>query len=290
MTKRKPIRYDPANDLYIVLGVRPAAAVDDIRRNFRQRAKEVHPDRNPDKREWAHQQFQRLNEAYEVLTDADLRPEYDRLRERYHRERDMDGVAWWERPNPRSARQSTSGSPRDHTARSVNYRRYERAVWAKHNRRSYRPYHLLFLLSSLVLGVSFCSWTMRGNVAKERTPIANVMATACANPNAMITAPQDGDEVSGPFTIWGTAASDQFASYRLEIRPVNAPTPDRLDLMVIAAQLEKKEAVANGPLAEVLSRQMPSGDYSLRLIVQMDNGETLVSCTTLIHYKRLAQS
>ncbi|MCC7451359.1 MAG: J domain-containing protein [Anaerolineae bacterium] len=281
MTRRKPVRYDPATDLYTVLGVQPAAAGDDIRRVFRQRAKEVHPDRNPDRREWAHQQFQQLNEAYEVLTSADLRAEYDRLRERYYRDRDVDGVAWWERSNPR--RQTG-------TARSANYRHYERAVWAKHNRRGYRPYHLLFVLSSLILSVSCCAWTMSGNEARDRASVANVVTPACANPNVTIIAPQNGEDVSGHFTILGTAAGDRFVSYRVEIRPINAPTPERLDWMVVAAQLEKTDAVTDGPLAEVLSSQMPSGDYALRLIVKLDSGETLTSCTTVIHYKRLSQS
>lgn len=283
MTRRKPIRYDPANDLYAALGVQPAATDDDIRRVFRQRAKEVHPDRNPDRLEWAHQQFQRLNEAYEVLTSPDLRSEYDRLRERYHRERDADGVAWWERANPRSARPSSTG-------RSANYRYYERAVWARHNRRGYRPYHLLFLISSLILSASCCSWTIQGNVAQERTPLANIVTPACANPNVTITVPLNGADVSGQFTIWGTAAGERFVSYRVEIRPITASTPEHLDWLMLAAQLEKTEAVTDGALAEVLSTQMPSGDYALRLIVRLNSGETSTSCTTLIHYKRLSQS
>jgi len=270
MTGRKRIRYDPANDLYTVLGVQPVAAVDDIRRVFRQRAKEVHPDRNPERREWAHQQFQQLNEAYEVLTSADLRAEYDRLREHYHQ-------------NRRFAGQSGPG-------RSANYRHYERAVWAKHNRRGYRPYHLLFVLSSLILSVSCCAWTMGGNDARGRTSVANIATPACANPNVTITAPQNGEAVAGRFTIMGTAAGDRFASYRVEIRSINAPTPERLDWMVVAAQLEKTDAVTDGTLAEVLSSQMPSGDYALRLIVKLDNGETITSCTNIIHYKRLSQS
>ena len=64
---KRRLRYDPANDLYAVLDVQPSATLDDLRRSFRQRAKEVHPDLNPDKTNWAHEQFQRLNDAYDIL-------------------------------------------------------------------------------------------------------------------------------------------------------------------------------------------------------------------------------
>src|SRR5262245_59964618 len=100
MSRRKPIRYDPANDLYRVLGVPPSATSDEIRRSFRLRAKEVHPDRNPDKVDWAHQQFQQLNDAYDILNDPELRVEYDRTRRIFRHERDTEGVAWWDRPTP----------------------------------------------------------------------------------------------------------------------------------------------------------------------------------------------
>ena len=79
MTKRK-IRYDPTDDLYAVLGVLPSATADEIHRAFRQRAKQVHPDLNPGKLEWAHAQFQRVNDAHDILTDTVLRAEYDMKR------------------------------------------------------------------------------------------------------------------------------------------------------------------------------------------------------------------
>lgn len=84
MTQRRHVRYDLYNDFYMVLGVDPAASNEDLQRAYRQRAKDVHPDRNPEKLAWANDQVRRLNEAYDVLKDPDLRAEYDRQRGRYH--------------------------------------------------------------------------------------------------------------------------------------------------------------------------------------------------------------
>lgn len=67
-------RKDPAG-YYALLGVSEAASAAEIKTAFRQRAKELHPDRNssPD----AVRQFQQVNEAYEVLSNPDARAQYD---------------------------------------------------------------------------------------------------------------------------------------------------------------------------------------------------------------------
>lgn len=64
-------------DYYEVLGVARGADAAEIKKAYRQKAKELHPDRNKDNPE-AEAQFKEANEAYEVLKDADKKAAYDR--------------------------------------------------------------------------------------------------------------------------------------------------------------------------------------------------------------------
>jgi molecular chaperone DnaJ len=64
-------------DYYDVLGIAKGADPDAIKKAYRQKAKELHPDRNADNPK-AEAQFKEANEAYEVLKDANKKAAYDR--------------------------------------------------------------------------------------------------------------------------------------------------------------------------------------------------------------------
>jgi len=63
-------------DLYVILGLERGASLGDIKRAFRRLARKYHPDINPGDR-LAAAQFRQIAEAYETLSDPDLRRRYD---------------------------------------------------------------------------------------------------------------------------------------------------------------------------------------------------------------------
>jgi len=64
-------------DYYEILSVTKGAAVDEIKKSYRKVAMQFHPDRNPGDKS-AEEKFKEAAEAYEVLSDADKRAQYDR--------------------------------------------------------------------------------------------------------------------------------------------------------------------------------------------------------------------
>lgn len=67
-------------DFYGVLGVPRDASAADIKKAYRQLAKELHPDRNPDDKE-AEESFKDVSAAYTVISDPEKRKLYDQFGE-----------------------------------------------------------------------------------------------------------------------------------------------------------------------------------------------------------------
>lgn len=87
-------------DYYEILGVPLDAEKKVIKQTYRQLAKKYHPDVNPGNKE-AEDKFKTINEAYQVLSDAEKRKKYDELRAQYQqwqqaggRQQDFDWQNW----------------------------------------------------------------------------------------------------------------------------------------------------------------------------------------------------
>lgn len=74
-------------DYYQILGVDKKASESDIKKAFRKLARQFHPDLNPNDKK-AEAKFKEINEAYEVLADADKRKKYDQFGQYWQQ---MDG-------------------------------------------------------------------------------------------------------------------------------------------------------------------------------------------------------
>ena len=87
-------------DYYGILGVQPNAEKKVIQQTYRQLARKYHPDVNPGNKE-AEEKFKTINEAYQVLSNAEQRKKYDELRAQYQqwqqtggRQQDFDWQNW----------------------------------------------------------------------------------------------------------------------------------------------------------------------------------------------------
>ena len=93
-------------DFYEVLGVGRSASAEDIKKAYRKLARKLHPDLNPGDKQ-AEERFKELQEAYDVLSDAENRKLYDQYGENWRAVKQGGGV-----PPPGSGGyQSAGGRP-----------------------------------------------------------------------------------------------------------------------------------------------------------------------------------
>jgi curved DNA-binding protein CbpA len=71
--------HDKYGNYYDLFGVHSKAGPEEIRKAYRARLKEWHPDKNPDRKEDAEEMTKALNMAYYILSDPARRKNYDRM-------------------------------------------------------------------------------------------------------------------------------------------------------------------------------------------------------------------
>lgn len=66
-----------SENLYEILGASENCTQDEIKKCYQKQAMQWHPDRNPSRRQYAEERFKLIGYAYRVLSNPDLRAEYD---------------------------------------------------------------------------------------------------------------------------------------------------------------------------------------------------------------------
>lgn len=67
-----------SKNYYDILGISKTASTDDIKKAYKKLAMKYHPDRNKDDTS-AEKKFKEINEAYQVLGDAEKKKQYDQF-------------------------------------------------------------------------------------------------------------------------------------------------------------------------------------------------------------------
>jgi curved DNA-binding protein len=98
-------------DYYAILGVPRTASAEELKKSFRKLAREYHPDVAKDKKK-AEEKFKEINEAYEVLSDAEKRKRYDEFGPNWKAGADFRPPPGWEQSaGRRPHRRGGAGHP-----------------------------------------------------------------------------------------------------------------------------------------------------------------------------------
>lgn len=72
------LKQSKEKNYYKILGVQRDAGLKQIKKAYRDLALQWHPDKNTENKEEAEKMFHDIGEAYEVLSDEEMRGKYDR--------------------------------------------------------------------------------------------------------------------------------------------------------------------------------------------------------------------
>lgn len=103
-------------------------------------------------------------------------------------------------------------------------------------------------------------------------------SSGCANQNATITSPEDGDSVSGVVTIMGAANIPNFAFYKIEFRSVT-PESSWMAVMAGTETVCEEGCQIEDELGSWDTSLVTPGDYGLRLVVTDTAGNAPLPCT-----------
>src|SRR5438045_2830260 len=81
-----------SKDYYKILGVEKNASQDDVKKAFKKLAMQHHPDRQGGDEK----KFKEINEAYQVLNDAEKRQQYDQFGSDFEQQGGFGGGGNWE--------------------------------------------------------------------------------------------------------------------------------------------------------------------------------------------------
>jgi hypothetical protein len=292
------LRYDPDRDYYAVLGVQATASPEALQRAFRDLAKECHPDRNPERPEWAKTTFQAVSEAYTILGNPATRREYDRLRWPQVRPADPGGMngGWAAR-----ARAAYSGEQAHYETPAGSY-----ADWARRAapppprpefsagspflslrallRGPYGPLYAIMFLVVLFMPVLYMAVLRFNGFALDSVVLRAAAAMpdpACVPGQVMIDAPGEGAGVGTRFGVYGTASVPDMAAYVVEWAYLGFAQEALVDAGWQRAAPPDQAAVQAGLLAEV-TLPAQTGIYALRLAVVREDGTALPPCVRLV--------
>ena len=149
--------YNPKKDYYEMIGgISPSSNIKEIKKSYRKKVLEYHPDKNPGKEEWAKNKFLELKEIYEILIEHEKKLKYDTEREKYlslKKQIDYEGKPGWKYTSKQNVPSSLFNSNTRTFVKSRPYVAYEHTISSKHVAIRILIYTVLFAMFVITIYV-----------------------------------------------------------------------------------------------------------------------------------------